>query len=77
MNTSRCEGRRRTGGAFSFGNPIWSQCEEDAIVLLRVKQARQDGKGTEIRATPACNRCWVEATSNPDIKIINVKPIKL
>jgi hypothetical protein len=48
----RCEGWTRTGGAFSFGPIVWSQCENDAVVNLTVVQ-----DGVE-EVQPACVDCW-------------------
>lgn len=67
----RCEGMRRYGGAFSLGPVTWTQCENDATVLLRLKQ--KDGPVEEM---PACMDCWKEAQDPQwNIKILSAKPI--
>ncbi len=63
----QCEGRRRYGGAFSFGPPVWKQCENEAIVMLTVKQEKVD-------TLPACLKCWNEAVEK-GIHIMDVKPL--
>jgi hypothetical protein len=64
----RCEGWRRTGGAFTFGPVKWEQCTEDAIVNLVVTQ--KDKQET----LPACKTCWQECIDNK-IEINEAKPI--
>ena len=32
----RCEGMRRRGGAFSFGKPVWTECENPGVVMLKI-----------------------------------------
>lgn len=64
----RCEGWRRTGGAFSFGPPTWVQCPNKASVILEVQQ---DGV---IEKMPSCTTCWKEAIDK-HIKILSVEPI--
>lgn len=64
----RCEGHRRTGGAFTFGPVRWVQCENDAIVLISVKQPTGD-----VEDSPACAQCWQESISNK-AEITSVKP---
>jgi len=68
MDKMRCEGWRRKGGAFSFGPVKWSQCENDAIVVLKVKQ---DDKVADF---PACIECWNEANER-GIRVLEAKPI--
>ena len=63
----RCEGWRRTGGAFSFGPVKWSQCENNAIVMLKVSQK-------EVKEFPACIECWNEAIER-GIEIIEARPL--
>lgn len=65
---SRCEGWTRTGGAFSFGPVIWTQCEKEATVRLRVVQ---EGKESTL---PACNDCWKRAIEEK-ISILQVLPL--
>ena len=64
----RCEGWRRSGGAFTLGLPQWVQCENDATVMLTIEQE----KVTE--TLPACKKCWQEAIDKK-IKILGVVPI--
>ncbi len=63
----RCEGWRRYGGAFTFGPVKWAQCDNNAIVVLRVEQEK-------IEELPACAECWQEALDNK-MEILEVKPI--
>lgn len=67
MSKVRCEGWRKRGSVFSFGIPEWIQCENEAIVMLEVKQE-------EIETLPACKICWQEAIDRK-MKILSVKPI--
>lgn len=64
----RCEGWRRNGGAFTFGPVKWSQCENNATVILEVVQE-------EVEQLPACMVCWQEAIEK-GIKINHAKPIQ-
>ena len=64
---ARCEGWRRYGGAFTLGPVEWRQCENDAIVLLKVRQEK-------IEELPACAECWKEVLENK-IEILESKPI--
>lgn len=50
----RCEGMRRRGNAFTLGPVRWRQCENDAVVILKVRQE-------VIAEFPACLVCWNEA----------------
>ena len=63
----RCEGWTRHGGAFTFGPVTWSQCENDAEVILEVQQE-------EIEKQTACMDCWKKGIKE-GIKIISVEPI--
>ena len=65
----RCEGFRRYGGIMTLGPVTWEQCEEEAIVSIKVKQ---DG---EISTFPACMICWKEAIKTKEIEVIEVIPI--
>ncbi len=63
----RCEGRRKPG-IFNMGAaPVWTQCNNEAIVLITVKQE-------EIGEWPTCEKCWQEAIDR-GMKIIKVEPI--
>ena len=63
----RCEGWRRYGGAFTLGPVEWKQCENVAIVMLKVNQGK-------IEELPACAECWAEVRENK-IEVLEVKPI--
>jgi len=65
----RCEGWRRYGGAFTLGPVTWKQCEEEAVVSIKVKQ---DG---EISTFPACMVCWKEAINTKEIEVIEAIPL--
>lgn len=65
--TIRCEGYRKPG-AFQLAPPVWTQCENDAIVMITIEQ---EGK---IASFPACEKCWQDAIDRK-IKIISVCPI--
>ena len=54
----RCEGYRRYRGAFAFGPVKWVQCEESALVVLKVKQ------DDEVKSFPACMECWGESQNS-------------
>lgn len=64
----RCEGWTRHGGIFSFGPVTWTQCENEAVVMLTVIQ---DGKEEK---QPACIECWNKGIET-GIEIINVVPL--
>ncbi len=65
----RCEGWTRRGGVFTLGGlPKWSQCENDAVVMLTVEQE-------EIEEQPACMDCWNTGIEN-EIKILSAVPIQ-
>lgn len=65
----RCDGWRRHGGAFTIGRPVWSQCENDATVLLTIEQ-----EGKVLTDSPACAECWAEGIER-GIKQLSAKPI--
>jgi hypothetical protein len=69
----RCEGWTRTGGAFTLGAAVWSQCFNNAVVILEVEQT-ENGK-TVVTKQPACIDCWKEAKKWP-IKILSATPIE-
>lgn len=69
MSKKRCEGWTRTGGAFTLGPVSWSQCPNDAVVKLKVKQ---EGR---ISLQPACLICWDKGKAS-GIKIISAQLIK-
>lgn len=69
----RCEGWKREGGAFTFGPATWSQCSNEATVILEVEQ---NEKGTlVVTKQPVCMGCWKEAANWP-IKVLSAEPIK-
>jgi len=63
----RCEGWRRTGGAFTLGQVEWKQCEKEAIVMLKVKQGKEE-------TLPACLECWNECKEKK-IEILGAEPL--
>ena len=67
---TQCEGWRRKGGMFTFGPVHWSQCENNAIVTITVKQ-----DGTKQKPLPACKKCWHECIESKDIAVILVVPL--
>lgn len=64
----RCEGWRRHGGMFTLGPVTWSQCKNEAVVVIDLEQ---DGKREKL---PGCMECWREAIDS-GIKILSVEPI--
>ena len=66
----RCEGWTRKGGIFTMGIPQWSQCKNNAVVMLKVDQ--DEGIVSE---QPAYINCW-EKGKKANIKILSVEPIK-
>jgi len=69
MAKSRCEGWRRKGGMFTFGPVHWSQCENDAVVTLTVRQ-----DGVKRKPLPACKKCWQECIGTKGIRVIEAIP---
>ena len=63
----RCEGWRRRGGVFTLGPVKWSQCENQAVVMLRVKQETE-------QKLPACMECWREAVEH-EMDILDSHPL--
>ena len=66
--STQCEGWKRRGGVFTFGPVQWTQCPNDAIVRLTVKQK----EGNSIQ--PACLDCWNEGKEF-GIEILYAEPI--
>lgn len=66
-SSMRCEGWKRTGGAFTFGPVSWKQCENQAVVMLKVRQEKEE-------ELPACLECWHECKENK-IEILAVEPL--
>lgn len=63
----RCEGWTRKGGVFTLGPVTWSQCENEAVVMLEVEQEK-------IEKQPACIDCWKKGIKE-GIKILSVEPL--
>jgi len=61
----RCEGWTRKGGVFTFGPVTWSQCENEAIVMLEVEQEK-------VEKQPACLECWGKGIK-AGIKLLSVE----
>ena len=66
MKEVRCEGYTKPG-AFQFGPRVWTQCSNNAIIMITVKQEEE-------KTFPACNKCWKDAIERK-MKIIRVEPI--
>jgi len=65
-----CEGWRRYGGAFTLGPVQWMQYQNEAVVIIKIKQQDRES------SLPACMVCWQEGLDNKHIEIISVTPIK-
>jgi len=63
----RCEGWTRKGGIFTLGLPTWSQCENEAVVMLEVEQKK-------VEKQPSCMDCWKKGIKT-GIKILSVEPL--
>lgn len=68
---TRCEGWRRYGGAFTFGPVVWKQCEDEATVMLKLRQEME-----EVKDFPSCHTCWQEAVAKK-IEILKAEPINV
>uniref|UniRef100_A0A6M3LPH5 Uncharacterized protein n=1 Tax=viral metagenome TaxID=1070528 RepID=A0A6M3LPH5_9ZZZZ len=68
---TRCEGWTRRGGAFTFGPVTWHQCKNDATVIIKFKQKKED-----VTTLPSCLVCWQKCMDAEHIKILSVEPIK-
>ena len=66
----RCEGMVRHGGALTFGLPYWTQCENNAVVMVKIIQDDKNGE------FPGCLDCWKRATTESGIEVISAEPIK-
>lgn len=66
----QCEGMRRFGGAFSLGPVQWKQCENEATVMLTVKQ-----KGEKVGEFPACPTCWQECLGTEGMTVKKARPL--
>lgn len=69
----RCEGWTRHGGVFTFGPVTWTQCPNEAVVMLKVEQKVEGQSG--VSEQPACIDCWKEAKAWP-ITILSATPIE-
>ena len=65
----RCEGMTHPG-AFMFAPQVWTQCNNEATVMIKFKQDDE-----EIKILPGCPKCWQECIDAKKIKILSVKPI--
>lgn len=66
--STRCEGWRRHGGAFTLGPVRWEQCEKDAAVKLEVEQ------DSVKQLVSVCLTCWREGRMR-GIKILSAEPL--
>lgn len=65
----RCEGYTRRGSIMSFGPPTWTQCTNDATVMLTVNQ------DDRTQTLPSCQECWQKVIENK-IEILKAMPIQ-
>ncbi len=63
----RCEGWTLPGSFMTLGPRTWRQCENEAIVILEVKQEK-------IEKQPACMDCWKRGVKK-GIEILSVEPV--
>ncbi len=64
----QCEGYTKPG-AFQVGAPaVWTQCTNEAIVMLSFKENKKT------KALPACKKCWNDCIEH-NYKITKAKPI--
>ena len=61
----RCEGWTRIGAFQMGGLAGWRQCENDAVVILKVRQ--DEGKITD---QPSCDICWERAKKFTNVEIV-------
>lgn len=64
----RCEGFHRHGGAFTLGPVKWTQCEQDATVMLEFERDHN------VKKLPACPDCWKKCIENK-INILEATPL--
>lgn len=67
---ARCEGWTRKGGIFSLGPVTWSQCENEATVMIEFKQGDEG-----VKTLPGCSECWQKCIDSDKIEILSVVPI--
>ncbi len=63
----RCEGWTLPGSFMTLGPRTWRQCENEAIVILEVKQEK-------IEKQPACMDCWKRGIKE-GIEVLSVEPV--
>ena len=63
----RCEGWERTGGMMTLGPVDWKQCENEAVVMLKVEQKKT-------QKLPGCMKCWQKCIDEK-VKILSAEPI--
>jgi len=70
---TRCEGVTRHGRAF----PRWTQCENEAVVELTIRQA-PGGFGHNVTEDtfPVCIECWNRAKEENGVHILKAEQIK-
>ena len=61
----RCEGWTKIGAFQMGGYAGWRQCENDAVVVLKVKQ-----DGGKITDQPSCNGCWKKGKEKKNVEIV-------
>ena len=66
----QCEGWTRKGGVFTLGPVTWSQCQNDATVMIEFEQEDEG-----IKTLPGCVECWQKCIDSEKIEIISVIPI--
>ena len=63
----RCEGWTLPGSFMTLSPRTWRQCENEAIVILEVKQEK-------IEKQPACMGCWKKGIKK-GIEVLSVEPV--
>ena len=61
----RCEGQTKIGAFQMGGYAGWRQCENDAVVILKVRQDK--GKITD---QPSCSKCWERGKKFSNVEIV-------
>ncbi|KKK76129.1 hypothetical protein LCGC14_2866780 [marine sediment metagenome] len=64
-DTIRCEGQTKIGAFQMGGYAGWRQCENDAVIILKVRQDK--GKITD---QPSCDVCWKRAKKYTNVEIV-------
>jgi hypothetical protein len=65
----RCEGYRKYGSFMTLGPRKWKQCENEAIVMIRFEDRKEE------QTLPACAACWQDCIDTK-LHILEVTPIK-